>query len=198
MALAPKGRPMTPEAWDRSYKMGLWTFLHEPREAARYGVVSAFVRAFGKGGRVLDLGCGEAVLYHYVEEIAAGYVGIDISARAIDSARVDAQRARLLVADIAATPLTDFANHSVVVLNEVLYHVEDPMAFLGAIRDAMPDDGVVILSMFQPAATDTRIRPIVHGIWDAVGRTGWPVLAAVTIADRGGAAWDIRVIAARG
>lgn len=197
MDAALKGRPMTPAAWDRSYRMGLWDFLHESREAARYGVVSAFVRSFGRGGRVLDLGCGEAVLYHYVEEFSAGYVGVDISARAIDSARVDAGRARLLVADIAATPLTDFANHSVVVLNEVLYHVEEPMAFLAAIRAAMPEDGVVILSMFQPAVSDTRIRPIVHGIWAAIEASGWPLLASVTLTDKAGAGWDISVIPAR-
>lgn len=81
---------------------------------------------------VLDLGCGEGfVIDHLVEaEIDATFVGIDRSASAVDAARARlGDRAEIHQADV--TGLSDLPrSFDVVMMLEVLEHLDDPAAML--------------------------------------------------------------------
>ena len=73
------------ETQDEAYRTGAYDFVEELAMAPRLGAIAAYVQHLGVR-RVLDLGCGTGLLLAYLPP-AVGYVGIDISPTAIESAR---------------------------------------------------------------------------------------------------------------
>ncbi len=108
-------------------------------DATRYGpacrhrrrIVGHLVRGLG-GRRVCDLGCGDGMLLaELAAHTPAEYWGYDISPAAIQAA----QR-RLPAAHFAAMDLADFKpeqRFDVVILSEVLEHLEDDAALLARV-----------------------------------------------------------------
>ena len=76
--------------WDAEYTSGRWCFLHGAGEHGHYALIAGYVHrhlSLGPEGTVLDVGCGEAILFNYLWGLDPGsYLGCDLSAVAIDSA----------------------------------------------------------------------------------------------------------------
>jgi len=138
--------------WDRQYASSTWTYLSGLEQLPRYAVIEGWRRRLKPGGSVLDLGCGEGVLF---EQIPTGervrYTGVDVSRVAIDTATRkvrDNSLERFVCADIV-TFETLVSPFDVIVFNEVLYYLEDPIAVLQRYRGVLSPGGIVVVSVFH-------------------------------------------------
>lgn len=87
--------------------------------------------------RILDLGCGDgSLIAELSQHIKAEFTGADISGPAIEIARRNVPQATFQQLDLSATSLP--GRYDVVVLSEVLEHIEDDEAVLRQVADAAP------------------------------------------------------------
>jgi 2-polyprenyl-3-methyl-5-hydroxy-6-metoxy-1,4-benzoquinol methylase len=154
--------PVSAAAWDEQYRQGNWSYLRAPSELARYGALVAFVERLTPGKTVLDVGCGEGILRDLLR--AGGYqryVGIDVSAVAIEAARRTADRRdELILGDAETLALAD--TFDAVVLNESLYYFRDPLAQAERYLAMTSPAGALIVSMFESPRTRAILRALGH------------------------------------
>lgn len=125
------------------------------------------IAAHKPGGRLLDVGCGHGLLL--AEARARGYdaLGLELSTAAIRHATHELGVAveQVALEDFAAA--TD-ACFDVVVLADVLEHVDDPVAALDASVSLLAEDGVLCVTTPDPSSVVAR----------AAGRRWWGYLPA--------------------
>jgi 2-polyprenyl-3-methyl-5-hydroxy-6-metoxy-1,4-benzoquinol methylase len=95
---------------------------------------------------VLDVGCGSGYLTAAIARTdeRRDVVGVDINPASIDVARQRDSPARFEEADAFDLPYDDF---DCLVYGDVLEHFDDPVSVLEAGREALADDGSVIISV---------------------------------------------------
>jgi SAM-dependent methyltransferase len=179
---------------EREHLAGRWNFLRDTREVGRYGVVSAYLHHFIESGSVLDLGCGEALLFPYLD---AGrirrYVGLDISATALDRAKIDPERARLRQISLEDYVPEPGERFDAILFNEVLGFVRDPLHQIARYRDFLAPGGIVILSLYQVPRESSGARKLTQAIWDMLDRD-WSVLDETMLVNVGrDLTWRLRV-----
>ena len=146
--------PEIPESrerfWERPFSEGVWDYLDSIEETSRYGIVAGYVHRLVKGGRVLDAGCGQGHLSAFLDLDRLDYTAFDVSPTAI-------RRAREMYADIGffAVSLDDFncppESYDMVVFNEVLSTLENPIETLKRYYGYVRPGGYVLISQFQNA-----------------------------------------------
>lgn len=137
--------------WDHQYASGRWDLLKAPQETARLDACATLLRRHAPGGRLLEIGCGEALLQ---QRLAPGdftrFVGVDISAVAIaraQAATAGDPRATYLVADMRELEPTE--KFDAVVFTESIYYVPDCAAVLRKYARLLSERGVFVVSIFQ-------------------------------------------------
>jgi len=109
------------------------------------------------GLRVADLGCGAAPGLRYFAARDIEAIGVDIAPAALREARALLPLARLVCADLGAgLPLRD-ASLDLIVLREVIEHVNDVTALLAECRRTLRPGGRLVLT--TPNLWDAR-RPV--------------------------------------
>jgi len=101
--------------------------------------------------RLLDVGCGRGQLAREMS-VRHQVIGLDSDPNAISIAAKERPRSPWVVADGGALPFRDGA-FDVVVLNNIVEHVEDPGALLREAGRAARDGGAVVVS------TPNRLHP---------------------------------------
>lgn len=159
--------------WEGMYESGLWSCLDSDNEKRRHFVIADVIRkAFPRGARVLDVGCGLGTLYGILREHGPfEYVGLDLSESAVQQGAAkfagDA-RCSFLQADFEAyEPKRTF---DVVVFNEVLYYF--PVShFEGVVRKGYSlladEKSRLIVSMTG--------NPKARWLWRKMGRLARPL-----------------------
>ena len=117
-----------------------------------------------RSGNYLEIGPGHGV--HFVHALKQDrfqhYTGIDLSPTSIDLTRrilrhkqlADNAKVELIGADFLSTPLP-LAGYQMIVMGEVLEHVEDPRAFLVRIRELLAPGGYAfVTTVINAAAID--------------------------------------------
>jgi len=143
--------PITPQPkqeWENDYSVGRWDCLRSEEERPRYSVILGFCLHARRNKRILDAGCGNAILLDYLKSCGyENYLGIDISETAIKDNQAKADnRTDFVVANIEEyIPAGKF---DCVVFNECLYYLSDPLAVIQRYRSVLAEDGVMIVSMF--------------------------------------------------
>ena len=177
---------------DNDFKSGRWDYLASESEKLRYINIITFYREFKPNGSILDIGCGQGVLYKYMSEefpqLAKSFTGIDISSAAIQMARKE-------------FPDVDFQTmnydeekpdqkYDVVIFNETLYYLAWPMKTLKKSFDNLNPDGIVIVSMHDYHGRNNRI-------WKQIERN-YSILASKKEAvNKGKMVWDAKVLRQR-
>lgn len=163
--------------WETEYRAGRWAYLQGLQEAARYGIVAAYLRQTMSPGSLLDVGCGEAILARHLDRAqVTRYVGVDLAQAALDTAKLDPTWARLV-----CSPLEDFSpaageTFAAIVFNEVLFFTDAPGAVLARYRDWLAPGGVVIVSMYRTPRPESGARRSLDAVWDALDGPGWTAL----------------------
>jgi hypothetical protein len=105
-------------------------------------------------GRLLDVGCGHGLLLDEARRRGYATVGLELSRSAAAHAREN------LGVDVREVPLEDFASHErfdVVVLADVLEHLDDPVAGIDRCVELLEPDGVVCIVTPDPSSVTTRL-----------------------------------------
>ena len=143
----PDSLLQSPQTWEAQYAAGKWDFLAELSELARFSVLAGYICHLKPGGSVLDTGCGQGVLLRRLPSSCySKYVGIDLSESAISVAQQHAnERSSFLVADCEEyLPTQQF---DVIVFNEVLCCLRDPLRTVDRYARALNPGGVLLVSL---------------------------------------------------
>jgi 2-polyprenyl-3-methyl-5-hydroxy-6-metoxy-1,4-benzoquinol methylase len=163
--------PKNKEVWDKQYSGGEWDYIGRLQESSRYSVISGYITLLGKGGALLDVGCGEGILYDRIKHLACAYTGLDISEVAIG--RLQAQHkevaAKFLTADAdlyVPTSLFDL-----IIFNESLYYLQQPLEALKRYATALRPNGFLIVSSYMESRRARAILRDVKISFDVVDET---------------------------
>ena len=169
------------EQWTDAYGSGQLEYYGTLDELARYSLLVGYIGFFfpsgpdGTAPRVLDVGCGTGLLRARLDGTGVGdYVGVDLSAAAVEAAgRRHLPRSRFVQGDVAALDLGRF---DVVVLNEMLYYVEDVDGFFERLGHLLEPSGLLLVSMWRHAGD--------RSLWRAVDER-FPLVDRVEARNRG-------------
>jgi SAM-dependent methyltransferase len=116
------------------------------QEAMYWFVADALARRpAGAAGRVVEIGSGLGYLTHALRRAGYDATGLDIAAPAVAQAS-DRFGPHFRVADALADARASPASADVVVMLEVLEHLEDPFAMLGAVASLLRPGGTALVS----------------------------------------------------
>jgi 2-polyprenyl-6-hydroxyphenyl methylase/3-demethylubiquinone-9 3-methyltransferase len=97
--------------------------------------------------RALDVGCGAGLLCEPLARLGAAVTGVDAAEENVDAARAHARPAGLAIeyrwGEVGQLGLADF---DLVCAMEVIEHVADKPAFVGALARALKPGGLMVLS----------------------------------------------------
>lgn len=151
---------------DDKVELGVPSLVWGPGQARRISLIAGRIPLAQR--RILDIGCGVGEYVRHLREIPASVIGIDVDVKRVRAgARSDDGVPDLLVGAAEALPFSTGA-FDVVLLNEVIEHVQDDHATLEeALRVLSPGGHVVI---YAP----NRLFPFeTHGVyWRGVYRFG--------------------------
>jgi len=134
------------ETWDRQYQAGRWSYLAQLSELSRYSVLTGYMAHLKPDAAVLDVGCGEGVLFErLLPHGYRRYVGVDVSAVAIArlADRHD-EKTTFIAAD--GEYYEPDERFDLIVFNEVLYFFRDPLAAVARYCGALRPDGLLLVS----------------------------------------------------
>jgi 2-polyprenyl-6-hydroxyphenyl methylase / 3-demethylubiquinone-9 3-methyltransferase len=119
------------------------------------------------GRTAADVGCGAGLLAEPLARLGAAVTGVDAAPENIDVARAHAAGQGLAIDYRLGGAETLEGRYDLVTSLEVVEHVADPTAFVGALAAAVDKGGLLILS--TPNRT-TRSRLLLVGLAEATGR----------------------------
>jgi 2-polyprenyl-3-methyl-5-hydroxy-6-metoxy-1,4-benzoquinol methylase len=145
------------QTWEAQYAAGRWDFLSELSELARFSILAGYICHLKPGGKVLDTGCGQGVLLRRLPKSGySRYIGIDLSGSAISVAQEHGnERSTFLAADCEQySPEEQF---DVIVFNEVLCCLQDPLRTVGRYVRSLNPDGLLLVSLCTAARGSSSI-----------------------------------------
>jgi 2-polyprenyl-3-methyl-5-hydroxy-6-metoxy-1,4-benzoquinol methylase len=124
-----------------------WEYLGDLSEVARYAVIVGYIRRLCPSASVLDVGSSNGVLAEELRTSVRRIRGIEydpISVERASERKID--NATFEVAD--ANTFTTTERFDVVVFNETLYYLHDPIETLQRYAGFLKPEGVLIVSNF--------------------------------------------------
>jgi 2-polyprenyl-3-methyl-5-hydroxy-6-metoxy-1,4-benzoquinol methylase len=184
-----RGRPRPAAGWDAQWQHGHWDYLVSEDELPRYAVIAGYIKSVAPPPAVLDVGCGHGQLLAVLGgDSASRYHGIDISGEAIARARARYRDDHITFEAADLTTWNSGSRFPVVVINEVLYFIDDPVATVERYEALLERPGMMIISMFRHGNT----RPI----WRRLRRR-FPLVDAAEVKNRLGEIIDIKILRTR-
>jgi SAM-dependent methyltransferase len=160
-------------------ELELWGCYHQHRHEMRYDLVAEQVRrALPPGGRVLDVGCGSALVADRLADLPVTYLGTDLGhahlvfALGKDLPPGSPLRRGMVAAVAEALPLPD-ASVDVVVMSEVIEHLVRPELAVWEVARVLRPGGVFVMTTNNASELPLR-SPLSHlGPWveKALGAT---------------------------
>lgn len=186
----------TPEGWDQEYRGGRWAFLRDIPESGRYGIIGMWLSLNECMDNVLDIGCGEGLLYERLRPMGIKrYVGVDLAPAALEIANVDPAIASLRAGDMHTFTPEKGETFSAIVFNEVLHFAEDPIAIIARYIPFLNANGVMAISMYSPKRPDSGANRLIARLWEATDGPEWQVLDDYRLtSDRKSVTWRLRLV----
>jgi len=137
------------ERWNHQYAVGRWEYLKGPAEHARLAACADALRQHAPAGRVLEIGCGEALLQqHLAPREYTTWLGVDLSEIAIGKAQTFANpRVQYIVGEMTSLRLN--GPYDAIIFPESIYYVTERAALLLRYSAALEVGGVFIISIFE-------------------------------------------------
>jgi SAM-dependent methyltransferase len=164
-------------------ELALWGAYHRHRHELRYALVAEQARAaLPVGGRLLDVGCGSALVADLLADLDGHYVGTDLAHHHLVYALGKPRPAEVrlsrsvLAADAEAMPLAD-ASVDVVVWSEVIEHLVRPELAVHEIARVLRPGGTLVMTTNNASEVPLR-SPLSHlGPWlEKAFGAQWPRL----------------------
>ena len=174
--------------WNTQYAAGKWDRLGDLDEMAHYAVLAGYVTAIKPGGALLDIGCGDGVLLSQLRGVYGAYLGIDF---AEPIARAQSRHAATPSVQFAVSDINEFATRDqfdVIVFNESLYYLHEPLRGLQRYAQFLAPDGVLLISM--------HVTPRTTALWTEID-AAFCVVDAVTVTNTRGTQWVVKALARR-
>lgn len=177
------------ETWDHEYRAGRWQRLASLGELGHYSVIAGYCTYNGSDKSILDMGCGDGQLAVRLDSRYRLYVGVDISSEAIQRARRLADsRTRFRVG--TAEQYTPNEHFDMVVFNELLYYMDEPLELMKRYLNWLNIDGMMIVSMFRQRRSEK--------VWNMID-DHFRCVDLVTVTHGGSRlSWDIRLLRSDG
>jgi len=186
----------TGDEWDAEYREGRWGFLLDIKEVGRTGVITAWLKTTGTGARILDIGCGEGILYRHLDPAALeSYVGVDLSEEALVRTGIDDEKAKLIAADLQSYAPEPGETFTAVVFNEVLHFAEDPGAEIARAAEWLAPGGIIAVSMYAPWKETGGGYAKVRAMEEATDGDRWDLLDALELKSQAkDVRWRLRLV----
>jgi len=176
--------------WETSYLAGKWDYLFSPDELGHHLILLGYIVYVCRARRVLDVGCGagrllELLLPYRLDK----YVGLDISAEAIEQSRRLADQHSNIELHIADMDIFSPAEaFDVVVFNECIYCSVDPLGALEKAAGWLTPHGALLLSICREV-----YRGDLEKYWQLTSPS-FTTRQANTVSNRLGLTWDVRML----
>lgn len=187
--------PWARQCWNDNYTSGHLDYFASRSEQPRYSVLVGYLAGLGHPRHVLDIGCGQGVLFDRARHVPfVRWSGVDLAAAAVERAQLLADhRAHFTIGDLldpawVAAP----DGYDVVVLNEVLNMCNDPEAMLCRVATLLTPHGVLLVSGWHHIG-DRALWRLIDNVFDEVDATEVRSTTS-TLAPRG---WRVAVLKAR-
>jgi 2-polyprenyl-3-methyl-5-hydroxy-6-metoxy-1,4-benzoquinol methylase len=120
------GNRVSRSIWEKQFGGKDWDYLYTEAEKDHYLAIVDLLKKHGLG-KILDIGCGQGVLYHYLKSDVEllSYLGIDISANAVAKARASFSAANFEQLDFDCQNLE--GKFDIIIFNETLYYFNKPL-----------------------------------------------------------------------
>lgn len=145
----------------------LWGPYHTHRHRMRYDIVAGAVRRhLPDGGRILDVGCGAALVADRISDLRAHYVGFDFGGPHIGYARrkyaghEGSLEVSLAQSDAERMPFGD-GTFDVVVMSEVIEHLVRPDRAVWEVSRILRPGGVFLMTTNNASEMPLR-SPLSH------------------------------------
>jgi len=146
--------------WQHDDNSGDWQGLDSPRQAPRYATIAEMLRTSNADRKVLDVGCGEAVLRAWLPK-GVDYIGIDQSALAIRRG-IERNTSVKIIHASAETFDANGERFDSIVFDEMLYYAADPVGLLRKYVTMLLPDGVILCSIYQKPGRASLKRRLWH------------------------------------
>jgi 2-polyprenyl-3-methyl-5-hydroxy-6-metoxy-1,4-benzoquinol methylase len=190
---------MGQEWWEWRYKSGHWEDLNALLEFAHYSIIAGYLRCSITSGIVLDVGCGEGVLFDYLHpKCVRQYFGIDWSPTAVANAARRSPRISVACHDFETYEPPRGLVFDAIVFNEVLYYAESPVQLVDRYSAFLSPRGVFVISMYEGSEPDPAHEERVQEIWGATASPPWMVLDEVHASSPAASvSWYVRLLGRR-
>jgi 2-polyprenyl-3-methyl-5-hydroxy-6-metoxy-1,4-benzoquinol methylase len=135
--------------WNQLFESGAYERLRSAPERPRYSLILGHCELLG-ARNILDVGCGQGVLAARLRPVSySRYLGVDISAVAIEQARTEVTDVRnsYVVAD--ATNFRPDGQFDLIVFNECLNYMADPAAVVAHYLKFLDFQGHISISLYN-------------------------------------------------
>lgn len=189
--------------WDAIYRAGDLDHLRKLKETPRFGVIAGYLHRLLPRFKLLDLGCGEGLLWPYLDQSrVTGYVGVDVAASAVAKAQSligpSGVESRLLCNSIERFLPETTDRFDAILFNEVLFFVEDPVAQIARYRPWLAEGGVILVSQYRSPKPEGGARRLTAELYAALETPPWTTIAGASVTHLGHEGkeltWDIRVV----
>lgn len=142
------GNRVSKSIWNNQFRKGFWDYLYTIEEEGHYAHITSLVKKNLPKGRILDIGCGQGVLYNYLEKeiLNLDYMGIDIADEAIKIASNSYPNSNFKQLDYEHETLVN--RFDLIIFNETLYYFNQPLKTIKKCIDQnLNANGLIIISM---------------------------------------------------
>ena len=142
------GNRVSQRIWEKQFSNGVWDYLYGDSEKQHYQIIARYVENYAAEQSLLDIGCGQGVLYHYLNANSnpINYFGIDISKQAVEIGKKKFPKANFSQLDFDREKL--IGKFDIVIFNETLYYFDRPLKTVEkVIKYNLASNGYIIISM---------------------------------------------------
>jgi len=142
-----------------------------PRVGERVEIASRYVK---KSKKLLDVGCGDGIITHFLKRKVAKLYGIDKSKEDLKKARKRGVIPRYIDLDKEKIPFRN-SFFDVVTCLDVIEHIKDPVSLIREINRVLRRNGTLILSAPNIRFSDHLLKLIIEGRFPKTSedKTAW-------------------------